>query len=110
MSRHRVQPIIGRLCILLGLWIVVLPFSRPLPGGAQFDLSASPKVSCGSPVVNAFDSQKATGTVYTTPRPNKGDPTVKVEIDCTGRARFRLGLGFGVLASGLLIRRRTLKL
>ncbi|HJL76599.1 MAG TPA: hypothetical protein QF417_04930 [Acidimicrobiales bacterium] len=47
------------------------------------------------------------GTVFTTPRPMDGDPTVEVEVPCGGRARFRLGLGIVFLAGGIVVRRRT---
>lgn len=105
MDRSRLRAALGPFLVLLGLWIALVPFSRPLPGGAHFDLDATPRVGCRSPAVGAFVDDRPTGTVYTTPRPMEGDPTVEVEVPCGSRARFRLGLGVVLLAGGLLAHR-----
>lgn len=107
MDRRRLLAALGPLLVLLGLWIAVMPFSRPLPGGAHFDLGSTPRIGCRSPVVGTFADDRPTGTVFTTPRPMEGDPTDEVEVPCGGRARFRLGLGIVLLAGGIVVRRRT---
>ena len=107
MDRCRLLAALGPLLVLLGLWIAVLPFSRPLPGGAHFDLESTPRVGCRSPVIGAFSDDRPTGTVFTTPRPMEGDPSVQVEVPGGGRARFRLVLGIVLLAGGIVVRRRT---
>ena len=107
MDRRRLLAALGPLLVLLGLWIAVLPFSRPLPGSTHFDLESTPRVGCRSPVIGAFNDDRPTGTVFATPRPMEGDPTDEVEVPCGGRARFRLGLGIVFLAGGIVVRRRT---
>jgi len=97
--------------VLLGLWIALAPFHRPLAGGAAFSLEATPQVGCRTPVVGMMGDDRPTAEVHTTPRPAEGDPTVLREVDCTGRARFRVALGASLLVLGLLglavTRRRT---
>jgi hypothetical protein len=107
MNRRRLLAALGPFLVLLGLWIALLPFSRPLPGGSHFDLEATPRVGCRTPVIGAFTDDRPLGTVYTTPRPMEGDPTVEVEVPCEGRARFRLALGITLLAGGVVVRRKV---
>ena len=40
-SRRRV---LAGLALLLGLWITLAPFARPLPGGAPYTLEATPEI------------------------------------------------------------------
>ena len=107
MDRSRLRAALGPILVLLGLWIALVPFTRPLPGGADFQLESTPRVGCRSPLLGAFSDDRPTGTAYTTPRPMKGDPTTEVEVPCGSRARFRLGLGVVILAGGALAHRRS---
>ncbi|MBC8364537.1 MAG: hypothetical protein H8E59_06015 [Actinobacteria bacterium] len=107
MNRRRLLAATGPFLLFLGLWVALLPFSRPLPGGAHFDLEATPRIGCRSPVIGAFTEDRPTGSVYTIPRPMEGDPMVEVEVPCEGRARFRLALGMVLLAGGIVVRRRA---
>ena len=47
-SRRRV---LAGLALLLGLWIALAPFARPLPGGAPYTLEATPEIDCRSPLI-----------------------------------------------------------
>ena len=107
MNRRLLLAALGPFLVLLGLWIALLPFSRPLPGGSHFDLEATPRVGCRTPVIGAFADDRPLGTVYTTPRPMEGGPTIEVEVPCEGRARFRLALGIALLAGGVVVHRKA---
>ena len=109
MSRGtRPRVVLALVALLLGLWIALVPFDRPLPGGSTFSLEATPAIDCRSPAVGMLGHDRPTAEVYTSPRPADGDPMEVRTVDCTGRARFRVGLG-GLLAVlgllGLVIRR-----
>jgi len=99
------------VAVVLGLWIALVPFTRPLPGSTTFSLEATPEVNCRTPVIGMLGDDQPTVEVYTTPRPQAGDPTEPRTVDCTGRARFRIVLGASMLIVGLLgpgiARRRT---
>ena len=79
--------------LVLGLWIAVAPFTRPLPGGTHFSFESTPEVGCRTPLVGAFVEDRPTTDTYSTPRPQAGDPMVPTTVDCGGRAAFRLLLG-----------------
>ena len=91
------------MALLLGLWIALAPFSRPLPGGATFSLEATPRFGCQTPVVGMIGNDQPSADVYTAPRPQAGDPTVIREVDCTWQARFRVAIGTAILAAGFLL-------
>ena len=79
--------------LVLGLWIAIAPFTRPLPGGAPFSFESTPEVGCRTPLVGAFIEDRPTADTYSTPRPQADDPMSPTTVDCGGRAAFRLVLG-----------------
>ena len=89
--------------LVLGLWIAVAPFTRPLPGGTPFSFESTPEVGCRTPLVGAFVEDRPTADAYSTPRPQADDPMSSTTVDCGGRAAFRLVLGTAlvILAVGL---------
>ena len=105
-SRRRV---LAALALLLGLWIVLAPFARPLPGGAPYTLEATPEIDCRSPLIGLLYGDSPRADVYTTPRPSSDDPRTPTTVDCRSRAGFRVGVGAIFLISGasvLVIGRR----
>ena len=105
-SRRRV---LAALALLLGLWIALAPFARPLPGGAPYTLEATPEIDCRSPLIGLLYGDSPRADVYTTPRPSSDDPRTPTTVDCRSRAGFRVGVGAIFLISGasvLLIGRR----
>ena len=97
----------GRLLITLtGLWIAFAPFSRPLPGGEVFTFEANPEISCRSPLLGTFIDDRPSAEVFVTPRPQPGDSTTQIEINCTPRSRFRFGTGLLLSLVGLIYPRR----
>ena len=105
-SRRRV---LAALALLLGLWIALAPFSRPLPGGAPYTLEATPEIDCRSPLIGLLYGDSPRADVYTTPRPSSDDPRTPTTVDCRSRAGFRVGVGTIFLISGasvLVIGRR----
>ena len=86
MDRRFLVATLGLLGPLLGLWIAVAPFSRPLSG--------------------SFAEDRPVAQVFTTPGSQVGDPTVDVSVDCTARARFRLVLGVTLLLATATATRR----
>ncbi len=103
MDRQRLYRTLGILALLVGTWVAAAPFSRPLPGGAPFSFEATPEVSCRSPLVGSFQGDRPVAEVYVAPRPQVGDRTMEITIDCGGRARFRLSLGAGLVLAGLVV-------
>ena len=103
MDRQRLYLALGLLALLVGVWVAAAPFSRPLPGGAPFSFEATPEVNCRSPLVGSFRGDRPVAEVYVAPRPQVGDPTMEITIDCGGRARFRLSLGAGLALAGLVV-------
>ena len=106
MDRRFLVATLGLLGPLLGLWIAVAPFSRPLPGGAPYGLTETPEVQCRSPLSGSFAEDRPVSQVFTTPGSQVGDPTVDVSVDCTARARFRLVLGMTLLLATATAARR----
>ena len=105
-SRRRV---LAALALLLGLWIALAPFARPLPGGAPYTLEATPEIDCRSPLIGLLYGDSPRADVYTTPRPSSDDPRTPTTVDCRSRAGFRVGVGTIFLISGasvLVIGRR----
>jgi len=82
--------------------VAAVPFSRPLPGGAPFSFEATPEVNCRSPLVGSFRGDRPVAEVYVAPRPQVGDRTMEIPVDCGGRARFRLSFGAGLALAGLV--------
>ena len=103
MDRQRLYLAMGILALLVGAWVAAAPFSRPLPGGAPFSFEATPEVNCRSPLVGSFRGDRPVAEVYLAPRPQVGDRTMAVTIDCGCRARFRLSLGAGLALAGLVV-------
>ena len=103
MDRQRLYLTLGILAVLVGVWVSAAPFSRPLPGGAPFSFEATPEVNCRSPLVGSFRGDQPVAEVYLAPRPQVGDRTMAVTIDCGGRARFRLSFGAGLALAGLVV-------
>ncbi len=93
--------------LLVGLWIVLAPFNRPLPGGEAFSFEATPEIGCRTPVVGMFGDDQPLTEVYTTPIPAEGDPIEQRRVDCTGRARFRVTLGGLLTLTSLALATRT---
>ena len=102
MDRQRLYLALGILALLVGVWVAAAPFSRPLPGGAPFSFEATPEVNCRSPLVGSFREDRPVAEVYVSPRPQVGDQTMEITIDCGGRARFRFSLGAGLALAGLV--------
>ena len=105
-SRRRV---LAGLALLLGLWIALAPFARPLPGGAPYTLEATPEIDCRSPLIGLLYGDSPRADVYTTPRPSSDDPRTPTTVDCRSRAGFRVGVGAIFLIGGasvLVIGRR----
>lgn len=94
--------------LLVGLWIIMAPFSRPLPGGEAFSFDATPEIGCRTPVVGIFGDDQPVGEVYAGPLPAEGDPVEDRRVDCTTRARFRVAVGglLVVASMALLLRGR----
>ena len=103
MDRQRLYRTLGILALLVGTWVAAAPFSRPLPGGAPFSFEATPEVNCRSPLVGSFQEDRPVADVYVAPRPQVGDRTMEITIDCGGRARFRLSFGAGLALVGLAV-------
>jgi len=103
MDRQRLYLTLGILALLVGAWVAAVPFSRPLPGGAPFSFEATPEVKCRSPLVGSFRGDQPVAEVYVAPRPQVGDRTMEITIDCGGRARFRLSFGAGLALAGLVV-------
>ena len=101
MKKHNFLLISGTLLIVLGLWIALIPFSRPLPGGEAFSFESTPEASCKSPIFGAFNDDFPSYEVFTTPKPKVGDITVTRSINCSDRATFRLALGFSFFLLGI---------
>ena len=89
------------IVLVLGLWILLVPFSRPLPGGEPFSFDATPEIRCGTPLVGIFGNDQPLADVYTVPLPSEGDPVKQSRVDCTGRARFRVALGSLLVAASI---------
>jgi len=91
----------GTLLIVLGLWIALIPFSRPLPGREIFSFDSTPEISCKSPIISAFNDNLPSYKVYINPIPKIGDPTTHKSVDCSEKATFRLALGFFFFLLGI---------
>ena len=98
------------VALCLGLWIGLVPFSRPLPGGAPFSLEATPRIGCQTPVIGMVGHDQPAAEVFTVPRPQAGDPTATKKVDCTRHARFRVTIGTALVVVAIIswttIRRR----
>ena len=99
-SRRRV---LAGLALVLGLWIALAPFTRPLPGGAPYTLEAPPEIGCRSPLVGLLSGDSPGADVYTTPRPSPDDPRTPTTVDCRSRAGCRVGLGVIFLGGGAAV-------
>ncbi len=88
---------------MLGLWVLLVPFSRPLPGGEPFSFDATPEIECGTPLDGIFGDKQPLTNVFTVPLPSEGDPVEERRVDCTGRARFRVALGSLFVAASIAI-------
>ena len=116
MNRRRLCLTLGTALLLIGVWVAVAPFSRPLPGGAPFSFEATPEVDCRSPLFGVLDDDRPLVEVYLEPRPEIADPKVVTTIDCTGQARFRFSMGasltligFGTIVAAYGVSRRSQK-
>ena len=87
--------------LVLGLWILLFPFSRPLPGGEPFSFDATPEIRCGIPLVGMLGNDRPLANVYTVPLPSEGDPVKERQVDCTGGARFRVALASLLVAGSI---------
>ena len=68
--------------LVLGLWIAVAPFTRPLPGGAPFSFESTHELGCRTPLVDAFVEDSPAADAYLTPRPQVDDPMAPTTVDC----------------------------
>ena len=100
MKKNKILPISATLLIILGLWIALIPFSRPLPGGEIFAFESTPEASCRSPIFGTFTEDSPSYNVYVHPKPKIGDSTVNKSVSCSSRATFRFVLGFSFLFLG----------
>lgn len=95
--------------LLVGLWVLLAPFSRPLPGGETFSFEATPEIGCRTPVVGMLGDDHPIGEVYTSPLPAQGDPVADSAVDCTGRARFRAIVGGLLLIASVALASRSIR-
>ena len=116
MNRRQVSVTLGTVLVLIGVWVAVAPFSRPLPGGSAFSFEATPEVGCRSPLFGVLGDDRPVVEVYVEPRPEITDPKVVTTIDCSGQARFRFStgasltlIGFGTLVAAYAVSRRSHK-
>jgi hypothetical protein len=93
--------------LLVGLWVLLAPFSRPLPGGEAFSFEATPEIGCRTPVIGMLGDDQPITEVYTSPLPAQGDPVVDSAVDCTGRARFRVVVGGLLLIASVVLAARS---
>jgi len=100
VKKNKFLPISATLLIVLGIWISLVPFSRPLPGGEIFSFENTPEASCRSPIFGTFTDDSPSYDVYINPKPKIGDPTVNKSVSCSGRATFRFVFGLSLLLSG----------
>ena len=100
LRRTSPRRVLAGLALVLGLWIALAPFTRPLPGGAPYTLEATPEIGCRSPLVGLLPGDSPWADVYTTPRPSSDDPRTPTTVDCRSRAGFRVGLGAIFLVGG----------
>jgi hypothetical protein len=88
------------LLVVLGVWVMVVPFSRVIPGGdiREFGRAITPQVACGSPVVAAFRGDDDTLLLPDAP----GGEVVVVDPEgfCRSRGQFRLAFGALLLVVG----------
>ena len=109
LGRTSPRRLLAGVALILGLWIALAPYTRPLPGGAPYTLEATPEIGCRSPVVGLLSGDSPRADVYTTPRPSSSDPRTPTTVDCRSRAGFRVGLGMIFLVGGasvLVVNRR----
>ena len=100
MKKNKILPISSTLLIILGLWVALIPFSRPLPGGEIFSFENTPEASCRSPIFGTFAEDSPSYDVYVSPKPKIGDPTINQSISCSSRATFRFVFGFSLFLLG----------
>lgn len=100
MNRRRLCLTLGTVALIIGVWVGVAPFSRPLPGGSPFSFEATPEMNCRSPLFGVFGNDRPVVEVYVEPRPEIADPKVVTTIDCSGRAQFRFSLGASLTLIG----------
>jgi hypothetical protein len=105
VKKNKILPISASILIVLGLWITLVPFSRPLPGGEIFSFESTPEASCRSPIFGTFIEDSPSYEVYIDPKPKIGDPTVSTSVSCSGRATFRFifGFSFFLLGTSLMV-------
>ena len=101
MKKNKILPICATLLVVLGLWISLIPFSRPLPGGGIFSFENTPEVSCRSPIFGTFTEDSPSYEVYVNPKPKIGDPTISKSINCSSRATFRFVFGISIFLIGM---------
>jgi hypothetical protein len=88
------------LLVVLGVWVMVVPYSRVIPGGdiREFGRAITPQVSCGSPVVAAFRGDD--DTLLLPDAPGGEGVVVDPEGFCRSRGQFRLAFGALLLVVG----------
>ena len=97
MKKNKILPICATLLVILGLWISLIPFSRPLPGGGIFSFENTPEVSSRSPIIGTFTEDSPSYEVYVNPKPKIGDPTISKSINCSSSATFRFVFGISII-------------
>ena len=106
-SRQTRRQWLAVAALLVGLWVLLAPFSRPLPGGEPFSFEATPEIGCRTPVAGMLGDDRPIAEVYTSPLPIMGDPVVESAVDCTGRARFRVAVGGLLLIASVVLATRS---
>lgn len=108
MKRRWLRPL-GLVLVVLGAWIALFPFSRPLPGGDVTDLARTPEVSCGSPAAASFRGEDdrlllPREPVTAVDLAERGWSVIVPDPEgyCRGRARFRLATGIVLVAGGVV--------
>lgn len=95
---------VGLVVAAIGVWIILVPFPRPVPGIALDTLHITPEAHCGSGLLEAVRGDStATALVYADEVAREGDPQEEVTVDCSGPARARVAIGIAVVAIGAAV-------
>jgi hypothetical protein len=99
--RSAIVGLVGIIAVAVGLWIVLAPFPRPVPGGVVDAIEVTPEARCGSALLDALRGDAtATAVVAATEVASSSDPQEEVTVDCSDRARTRVAVGVVVVILG----------
>lgn len=97
LGRLRLRRLVAVVMGVAALWVVLVPFERPLPGGDIDAFTETPVVHCSAPILGAFESGDDALILPT----GRDEPVVVVDPDgyCQGGAQARLAIGLVVLVA-----------